>query len=115
MVALLFGTNVWGLDTAVEEAEPAIRVLESDHDFGNVQVGQGAYWTLRVSNEGGGNLSIVSYQIVPEEAEFFFDEERLPTEWTIAPGEALELPLFFAPTSSGPQEGTLVIREQRSG
>ena len=98
MVALLFGTYVWGPDTAVAQGEPDIEISETAHDFGNVQMGQGAYWTLRVSNVGESDLSL-GYSITSEDGSFGFDPDRKPPESpTISPGDSLELFVLFKPT-----------------
>ncbi|MCK5119878.1 MAG: choice-of-anchor D domain-containing protein, partial [Candidatus Latescibacteria bacterium] len=90
-------------------AQPQIVVQES-YDFGNVAVGQTADWTLRITNGGAADLSIIGLLLTPEEAEFAFDDTRLPPKWTLALGDTMELFLFFAPSSSGLQEGTVIIQ-----
>ncbi|MCD6335855.1 MAG: choice-of-anchor D domain-containing protein, partial [Candidatus Latescibacteria bacterium] len=90
-------------------AQPQI-VIQENANFGNVEVGQTAEWTLRITNEGEADLSIIALRLTPEEAEFVFDDTRLPTKWTIALGDTMELFLFFAPSSSGLQEGTVIIQ-----
>ena len=110
MVALFCGADGWVLKPAAQEPQPAIEISESQHDFGDVSVGQGAYWTLRISNEGTSNLSL-GYTITSGDGSFGFDPEQMPpTSPTVSPGDSLELFLLFKPTSSGPHDGMLTIQ-----
>lgn len=82
---------------------PIIRML-GDLNFGDVEVGAELTRPFQVINDGTAPLS-VSGMAINNASQF----SATPTTGTVQPGQALNVTLFFRPTSTGDFSGTLRV------
>ncbi|MGA9524656.1 MAG: choice-of-anchor D domain-containing protein [Myxococcaceae bacterium] len=86
--------------------EPLIKVTPEQLSFGVVQPGTEATLSLRIGNEGFGN---VAAEVASIESEHVDLNVALPADLTIAPGAGLDVPVTFAPGSEGYLQSELVV------
>ncbi|MFQ6093940.1 MAG: choice-of-anchor D domain-containing protein [bacterium] len=82
---------------------PRIELSETAHDFGTVDVGQSAEWTLRISNVGDNLLEI--YALQSDTTQFVVLSSSFPQ--SIAAGETMDAVVTFKPDSGDTVEGSL--------
>ena len=87
------------------ENEPDISLSQTNHNFGNVQVGNFSSWTLTLSNLGDEDLTINS--ITSSGADFSVTAPTFPR--TIAASGTLPVNITFEPSGTGPSSATLTI------
>jgi len=83
---------------------PEISLSTTFHSFGNVLVGDTAYFDLQITNTGGAALSIDSCTLSEE---VFFLTESFPI--SIDPGSTYSMTVYFAPDGPGNFTDTLTI------
>jgi len=84
--------------------KPSIQVSTDTLDFGTIDVGQTATQEVVISNVGGYDLTIDSFQLVTSKG-FTHDG----THMTLAPDASEAIPLTFAPSLKGKRSATLTI------
>ncbi|UCE19656.1 MAG: choice-of-anchor D domain-containing protein, partial [Gemmatimonadota bacterium] len=84
---------------------PIIAVSESDHDFGDVFVGDSLGWDLWVINIGTADLILDSLLTTPVE----FEVSTPPLPDTLSVGDSLAATITFLPTDTGAVTGTLLV------
>ncbi|OGG55371.1 MAG: hypothetical protein A3F84_06175 [Candidatus Handelsmanbacteria bacterium RIFCSPLOWO2_12_FULL_64_10] len=91
---------------------PAIALSVSSLKFDVTQVGAMSQRTFTILNVGGGNLSITGITVVgPDSLQF----TASPTTVTVAAGDAAQVTVTFAPTSTGPKSASLSIAHNAPG
>lgn len=99
------GVSVTGI--GILPGEPDIRLSDTSHDFGQINVGQSATWTFTIHNDGGVPLQINS--IVSNLAPFeIISNINYPR--TIGPLGQLSVTVRFTPIALGVHEGYLTIQ-----
>ena len=76
---------------------PAINVPVTSHDYGNVTVGTTSTWNCQVQNTGTANLTITSIGIPTGQP----ITTTFSTPQTVTPGNSVNVPLTYAPTTPG--------------
>jgi len=90
-----------------EAAAPVISVLpDGSQDFGDVRVGRVRTRTLKITNNGTGNLRITSVEFDGTDNEMF--SKRSGTA-TIKPGKSSNIRVMFKPRSAGEKTASLMI------
>jgi hypothetical protein len=84
---------------------PSISAIPSTLAFGNVTIGQSSDMTVAISNRGAAALVVSSLTA----SGTGFSVTGPSTPLTILPGAASTVTVRFAPSSAGPQTGTLLI------
>ncbi|UCE18427.1 MAG: choice-of-anchor D domain-containing protein [Gemmatimonadota bacterium] len=85
---------------------PDIEVSELDHDFGELSVGDSAFWTVRISNEGWADLIVESMSGILQD--FGVISPLFP--YQLASGGYFDATVFFAPANLGLRTDQLIIR-----
>jgi hypothetical protein len=89
-----------------------ISILPASKDFGNVGVGgSSATQTFTLTNNGPGNLTVLSSYWIGDTSQFTPSLGTCPTTWpfTFTPGESCDLAGAFTPKSVGVKRLTFVI------
>ncbi len=86
------------------DVKPSIQVSTDRVDFGTVDVGQTATQEIVISNAGGYDLTIDSFQLITTKG---FTHSG--THMTLAPDASEPLPVSFAPSLKGKWSATLTI------
>lgn len=76
---------------------PEIQVPVTNYDFGNVSVGDTAFWNLQINNIGTGTLTIETLQVQNAVPIFY----SYPFPQSIEPGGSIEILLKYAPSEIG--------------
>ena len=104
MVTMDADTNIGANFVA---AAPVISVTpDGPHDFGNVRIGRLKTKTLKITNNGTGNLRITSIEIDGTDSGMF--SKRSGTA-IIKPGKSSNLKIMFKPKATGQKTATLII------
>jgi len=111
--ALLWGPGCQpgGEDSgAVEVGEVAFSVAPEAVDFGAVPLGESAWQTIVITNEGGADLTLAAAEL-SQEAGFFLNTGG---NAELAPGEQQSVFVAWTPEASGSLEATLSLRLEGS-
>ncbi|HOH97683.1 MAG TPA: choice-of-anchor J domain-containing protein [Candidatus Cloacimonadota bacterium] len=88
-------------------AGPAFSITPTDHNFGNVVIGQTASQTFTVTNTGYGNLIINSIALAGSPMMTLSGLPTLPA--TLVNGATFTFNASFAPTAAGVQSATITL------
>ena len=118
MIALLPWGLLWGPGCqpggedsgAVEVGEVAFSVAPEAVDFGAVPLGESAWQTIVITNEGGADLTLAAAEL-SQEAGFFLNTGG---NAELAPGEQQSVFVAWTPEASGSLEATLSLRLEGS-
>lgn len=111
------GTYLWYCDGALGgnstlykvdlngSGTPVISVPETTHDYGTVTIGNSATWNCQVQNTGTANLVINSISVPGGQP----ISTTFATPATVTPGNSVNIPLIYAPTTNGILNTTVAI------
>jgi len=85
---------------------PAIRILDDNHNYGNVRAGAFTSWKLFVESIGDENLLVES---ISSDNEAFIVDENIQFPVSISPLAAENLTIWFHPADAMAYEGTLTL------
>jgi hypothetical protein len=94
--------------TGIPAPEPDVAVTPLSHDYGNVLVGTTATSTFRIQNAGAAPL-VVSAATLGGSHASSFAIEGTGAPFTLAPAEAMDLAIRFAPGAPGGASATLRV------
>ncbi len=91
---------------------PVIDLSPDDYDFGTIYIGCDTPQPVTVANTGTADLIVSGFEYITASNDLAVDQNTavngaLP--WTIAPGEAKEVFIDYAPLDDYPDEGTVVV------
>ncbi len=84
---------------------PVINVPVTSHDYGNIIIGNSSSWNCQVQNNGTANLTITGIVIPPSEPV----STTFTTPYTLVPGNSVNIPLIYSPTSAIPLNAQVSI------
>jgi len=90
------------------DADPVLLVQPDFIDFGAVEVGSTASATIALFNAGGGELTLEAVAVSGASDPAFFIAGTPALPLILAPGQALDLAIDFAPTAPGRFSGALL-------
>ncbi len=96
---------------------PAVVVETSRLDYGNVNLGKNETQKLSVTNAGNAPLAFDGFAVQGENADQFTitDKSTCSTDKNLKAGAACTISVRFAPSATGQQNATLVIRHDAEG
>lgn len=86
---------------------PDIEILPATHDFGTLEPGASATQEVTIRNAGDAPLTLSDLRWISASAEFSLS---LPAPQPLAPGDALTVPVTYAPADDHPDEGSITVR-----
>ena len=104
------------VDMGAFEAQPALSVVPTEIDFGNLEVGEEERQTLTLSNTGSTGLTVTGFQL-SDGVQFSVDPQGGanpcgPLPFTIEAGESCTVEVVFSPSDEGVFNSILTIESE---